>query len=133
MRQKIQHRRELPNDLPLFRQPPAIDPVRSAQNRDAGMTKAAAHAAPGFKDEAILAIERTARKLREFTSDDVWVELGEHTGTHDKRALGPFMLVAARRGIVTRSPKFITSGQTQNNGRPVRVWESKVYAQAATA
>ncbi len=81
------------------------------------------HNAGEWIDEAIEAIRRVAQNCPEFTSDDVWDELGG-CDTHEGRAMGPVMRKAAGMGICERTERTRNSSRPVCHNRPQRVWRS---------
>jgi hypothetical protein len=87
-----------------------------------------------FINRAIVAIEATAARRRDFIVDQVWDKLREMDGSvnayhpTDNRAMGVAMREARRLGIIRPSGYFRASEQPQCHSNPRRVWESLVYA-----
>jgi hypothetical protein len=85
------------------------------------------HAEPEWKDEALEAVYRTAVRLPEFISDDVW-DSGLPR-TREDRALGPVFMRAARLGWMRKTDRVRPSVRSHLSGKPV--WRSLIYAEAS--
>jgi hypothetical protein len=101
-----------------------------------GMAAADEHADEKWKrvtDAAILAV---ARRCREFTTDQVWEELGDipvNAQTHRRCAIGPRMKRVARElGYMENTGRVQRSKQEGSNGNLLVVWKSKVFTEATT-
>lgn len=87
-----------------------------------------------WKTFARFCIELVARRKDEFTSDDVDTEMRlfpDPPVTHEKRALGPVMIKAARDGIITQTDRVISSNRSKLHNSPRRVWRSLLYKEPA--
>jgi hypothetical protein len=74
-------------------------------------------------ETALLAVERTCRKLEYFISDDVW-DFGELESTREDRALGPVMMRAKRNGWCVKTDRLRPSRRSHLSGKPV--WRSLI-------
>ena len=72
------------------------------------------------------AVERLARKLSDFTTDDVWEALAGVEGPGEPRAISAVMSNAAGRGLIAKTSKHRVSIRPECHRRPVRVWRSLV-------
>ncbi len=63
------------------------DPAKQA--RDEAVDRVDRNANEQWKQNAFAAVRRLALRGTEFTTDDVWAELGTEEGTHEKRAMAP--------------------------------------------
>ena len=97
-----------------------------------GMAQADEHADEGWRrvcDAAILAV---ARRLPEFTTDDIWQELGaiaNAPSTHARCAIGPRMKRVAREmGWMESTGRVQRSRAEGMNGNYLTVWRSLVYS-----
>ena len=106
-------------DLPLF----APTPATARASRDAALASVADHADPGWLEHALGCLERTARELAEFISDDVW-DRGLRA-PREGRALGVAFRRAARSGLIQKSDRLRPSVRSYLSGKPV--WRSLVY------
>lgn len=120
------------DSLPLFR---VLDPKLGKRLKQRGLDAVEAHAADGFAQDGLLAVQTVARRRLELTSDDVWVQLAltPHTATHDHRALGPVMRLAQRSGWIEPTERFVLSDQPLRHRAPIRVWKSLVFAHQAAS
>jgi hypothetical protein len=76
------------------------------------------------KDElvdALVAVGHTAKRMSEFTTDDVPFELPADV---EPRAIGYVMTRAAREGFIERTDRTVKSTQVQCHARDKRVWRS---------
>ena len=94
----------------MFTQPTLGDAARAA--RDAAIMQVDGNADPDWKDAARDAVLKVAHRKHQFTTDDVWEELGENL-PHEKRAIGPVMLELVRTGRIVKVPNT-----TQVSSRP---------------
>ncbi len=92
--------------------------------RDQALRQVDDAADPDWKDVAYAALERTARLLPEFISDDVWAT-GGLTSTREDRALGPVFRRAARDGLCVKTDRTRPSVRSHLTGKPV--WRSLIY------
>jgi hypothetical protein len=96
------------------------------------MARADRHADADWKDEIFAAVEEAARRLAFFTTDQVFhcfEEKGCRAATHDKRALGPVMLRAAKAGICRKADDhpWIKTARASRHAAPLQVWKSLIY------
>jgi hypothetical protein len=89
-----------------------------------GLERVATNADPEWSEEAYVALVRTAERLSEFISDDVW-RIGELASTREDRALGPVFLRAARNRVAVKTNKVRPSVRSHLSGKPV--WRSLIY------
>jgi hypothetical protein len=75
-------------------------------------------------DAALVVVEGLARKIDEFTTDEVWERL-EHP-PREGRLLGALMHAAKRAGLIDPTDRHRPSRRPNVNRRPVRVWRSLV-------
>lgn len=97
----------------------------------AGMADVDAHANIRWKRWVDGAIQAVARRLPEFTVDDVLAELEklpDPPDTHNLAALGPRMKeVAKTLGYMEATERVQRSKRPEKNGNLHRVWRSKLY------
>lgn len=125
----VTHFATCPNAGTHRKLPPRTAGFNASESRSAaaeGIERADESADPDWKARADDAIERVARMMPEFTSDDVW-EHGGLGGTRENRALGPRMRSAAQRGIITATENFRPTRQVKSHSSPARVWRSLIY------
>jgi hypothetical protein len=104
-------------ELPQPRLQPAVTPKAvAARNRelDAAWLKAARPV-----------VERLARELAEFTTDEVWERL-EHP-PREGRQLGALMTDRQRAGLIAATEAHRPSTRPNVNRRPIRIWRSLVH------
>ena len=102
-----------------------FDAGDGAERRDAAIS-AAEQAEPSFCAVAALAVGRVAKRLRLFTTDEVWLELqsiGECT-PREPRAMGAVMRAAQRSGVAEPTDRVTSSERAVCHRRPLRVWRS---------
>lgn len=59
----------------------------------------------------------------EFTTDDVWTQLGDRAqAVTEPRAMGVAMRAAAKAGLIVATPNYRPSHRPACHARPVRVW-----------
>jgi hypothetical protein len=99
----------------------------------AGMADADAHADIRWKRWVDGAIQAVARRLQEFTVDDVLSELEKLPNppeTHNLVALGPRMKeVAKTLGYMEATERVQRSKRKEKNGNLHRVWRSRLWRQ----
>jgi hypothetical protein len=81
-------------------------------------------ATAAWKREAFNAVLRTALRLPDFISDDVWETEPRLDEPREARALGPVMLRVARAGYIRKTDRMRPSIHSHLSGKPV--WESLV-------
>ena len=108
-------------------------PAEVQQKIDCGMGLADDNADARWKrvtDAAILAV---ARRLPEFTVDDVLDEFAQIPGapsTHNLQALGPRMKEVARTlDYMEATDKLKRSIKPEKHGNQMRVWKSKKFVE----
>ena len=95
------------------------------QARDEAIARARDHAPTDWYERALQAVQALARRLYEFTTDEVWAEVKEHPP--EPRALGAVMEEARRNGWITRTDRTRKSVRRDCHGRPVRLWQSRLF------
>ncbi len=97
-----------------------------------GMQQADANAEPRWKREIDACILAVARRLAEFTVDDVLAEIESLPcpfETHNLAALGPRMKeVSKSLGYMEATDQVRRSKRPEKNGNLHRVWRSRIYA-----
>lgn len=84
-----------------------------------------------WKTRAYLAVMRVAAKQVELTTDDVWEMIPSGVETHERRALGPIMVLAAKNGLIEKTGQWIETKREAAHQRPVALWRSKVFKKEA--
>ena len=89
---------------------------------------------------AFSAMLRVARRKSDFCMDDVWAELDKAYASGslpdidiDHRVLGPMLLHMCREGLISASGYYIKSVRPGGGSRPLMIWDSHLYAKAASA
>lgn len=95
----------------------------AAAAADEAIRRAAEHADPDWKIEALAAGRRVAARLRLLTSDDVRREI-RGADTHEPRALGAVMRRLASEGVIVATDRYAKSGRVEAHDRPMRLWRS---------
>ena len=72
---------------------------------------------------AMDAVLRLAMTQDEFIANDLW---GFVEKPHEPRAAGAVMRVAARRGWIAATDRFVTIPSVTRHAAPVRVWRSRM-------
>ena len=98
-----------------------------------GMGQVAANADERWKLAMEAALIATARRLSQFTADDVFITLYRSNPyppeTHDRRALGPIMLAAAKSGICRKADDvpWVPTQRRSRHAAPLQVWRSLIH------
>lgn len=82
------------------------------------------NANPAWVKAVKKSIMQAARKYRTFTTDDVWAGLVEQdVTTHEPRAIGAIMRLAAKKKVIEKVPGvYIKSRRAACHGRPLQAW-----------
>lgn len=78
-----------------------------------------------WSDKAYLIVCEVARRLAEFTPDDVW-EAGLEMPA-DGRALGSVMARANRNGVIEKTWRSQRTRQIKSHSTDVAIWKSLIY------
>lgn len=98
------------------------------QAKEDAIAEAEEHANSAWRETALAVVWNVARYSRLFTTDLVWADLAHQpVATHEPRAMGAIMQAAAREGTVRATERYWPSTRAKCHGRPVRVWESRIY------
>ena len=101
-------------------------------NLDAALEKVESNADPEWKAAALEAVRSCAKNMPEFTTDQVWRILARTDyGTHEPRAMGAIMRQAVSLGWVKPTDQYRTSERPECHKRPVKVWYSNLWKEAA--
>lgn len=87
---------------------------------DLALVDVEANAAPTWLDVA-RGIVRAMPPGHEFTTDDVWVSLGD-VRTHEPRAMGAVMRGLQRDGVIVNTRQYRPSERAECHARPIPVW-----------
>lgn len=102
---------------------------RSPQSLEHALMRVEESANPQWLRSAITAVRATAVRNGTLTTDDVWETLrSTYPGvdTHEYRALGAVMRIAARHGWIKRSGTYRPTKRPQAHRRPIAVWFSLI-------
>lgn len=107
-----------------------FDADRARQARDTSIQQVDEHAIIAWKVAARTCIERCARTLPEFSTDDVFRLLIEYQViTRDNRAMGPQMMQAAADGLIAKTDRRINTERVSRHNTEITVWRSLIYQQ----
>lgn len=81
-----------------------------------------------FRLDALKAVERAASTHRLFIVDDVWEYMPAKAYGKDRRAMGPIITEASKRGICSSTGGAQRSSQPQCHGNKRTVWRSRILA-----
>lgn len=105
----------------------AFDAEGSAAARDASIAQVEDAACAAWMARAQSALLRVLRKQPEFTTDDVWLELGLDDKPHEPRAMGAVIRAAAKAGWCTAAERTTKTARVAAHRRPLQVWISNLY------
>lgn len=111
------------------RQMGLFDPAAGEAAATAAIQQVAEAADEDWMQAAMEAVERAARKYPLFTTDHVWSELKTGCSTHERRAMGAVMRLAATAGVCRITDHTIKSGRVTCHRRPLRVWRSLYFGE----
>jgi hypothetical protein len=97
-----------------------LSPPTASQRKQEAIERAEANAPDGWIDSAINAIRHAALSKRFITSDDVWPLVA---APPEPRAMGAAFQESARRNIIRKTDRVISSRRPECHGRPIAVWE----------
>lgn len=106
-------------------QPDLFDiPAGKAGKKD-GMRRVEENANEAWKREAARAAFQAAKELDILTADDVHERIGSHVATHELRALGPVMTMAAKSGWIRKAEVIAALCRRPSRHRgTMNVWKS---------
>lgn len=111
-----------------------LDLAAAEQAADEAITRVRDHADPQWTERALDVIWDLAIDHATLTTDDVWAALANvDTQTHEPRAMGAVMRVAAGKGWVYASDQYRKSERAACHARPLRVWVSRIHHARRTA
>lgn len=104
--------------------PTLFDPPTARQAMADGIQRADDNADELWKETALDGVQLLARRMDEFTTDELiaWLERCEED-THNKAALGPVMQRAARLGWIENTGRMVQS-KIPRRHRKITVWRS---------
>ena len=87
------------------------------------VAQAAQHAQPDWMECAAKVILEVARRLAQFTADDVWATLDQlPVRTHERSALWPVFRYLMQRGLIVPTGETVNSARPSRHSAPIRVW-----------
>lgn len=106
--------------------PDLFNVIEAERAKELAMARAADGAGEEWAARAEAAVLNVARRCESFTSDLVWMELGEMT-PREPRAIGPVLMRAAKAGIIEATNTHEPSASVRCHRRLKKVWKSLVY------
>lgn len=100
-----------------------LDIIAAEEAKRAAIARVEANMEPDWAAAVEAAILVVCRRMREFTTDDVWDEFGDADLPHEKRAMGAAMLRAARNGWIEATDRTRPSARAVCHANPKRVWK----------
>ena len=105
------------------------DAKKSRAARDEGMQRAADGSTPEWQAAARKTVLEVARRLPEFTTDDVWA--AGLPMPRESRAMGPVMRALAADGKIEITDRTQRSVRVVAHSGPKQVWRSLVHGGTA--
>lgn len=99
-----------------------LDLLDALAARDEAIDRAGQAAPVEWLDAALVVVDRLARTLSEFTTDDVWDALT--TRPPEPRALGAVMTRAKAAGLAVPTDRTRQSRRAECHARPLRIWKA---------
>jgi len=110
---------------------PVLDRGLARELADRGIAHSSAAAPEEWQTMIRNAIDRLARRLPTFTSDDLWLEVGPKAMYQaNPSALGGVFRTAAAEGAIVCTEERRESDRPATHRRPLRVWRSLLYRAA---
>ena len=106
-----------------------FDPDEGRVRKREAMGRAYVNADREWKADVMEIIWKVARTHSEFNTDEVWELLGQYypdAKTHERRAMGPMMILAQQRGWIVKTGEFRNTSMVQAHSRPKEVWRSLI-------
>jgi hypothetical protein len=97
--------------------------------RDEAMNRVDEHADLDWRVHVDQKICEVARRLPEFSTDDVWASLDPGYATHEHRAMGPRMLAAVKNGYIAETGRTVKSLRPETHRNPKAIWRSLLYVE----
>lgn len=99
-----------------------LDIIASEEAKREAIARVERNMDPEWAELVNLAIRMVMSRQREFTTDDVWEELGDVEPPHERRAMGAAMLRLARQGLIQATDRTRPSARAVCHANPKRVW-----------
>ena len=109
-------------------------PPATQERIAAGMQQADEHADPEWRHLFDACLVAVARRMAEFTSDDVLNEmdrLARRPQTHNLSAIGPAMKRARALGVMEATDRVRRSQRPEKHGNRQNVWRSRYVGMEA--
>lgn len=100
-----------------------LDIIAAEEAKRAAIAQVERNMDPNWAALAEAAIMAVVARSQEFTTDDVWEELGGASEPHERRAMGAAMLRVARRGLIAATDRTRPSARSVCHANPKRVWK----------
>jgi hypothetical protein len=100
-----------------------LDIIAAQEAKQKSIAQVERNMDPDWAAMAEAAIMAVVARSHEFTTDDVWEELGETSEPHERRAMGAAMLRVARQGLIAATDKTRPSARSVCHANPKRVWK----------
>ena len=112
----------------MIHDPKLFDESEGMKRAREGAARADEHAADKWKALADLAIMQCARRLPEFTSDEVWMVLDGYgiERPPEGRAMGHRMTAAAKAGTISKTDRVQPTKQVKSHHSPKNIWRSNI-------
>lgn len=116
--------------MTLFDTSPTPEPAPFDRGM-AGSTRAARRWTPDETQRVDAAIENVARRVDLFTSDDVWLELGD--GFPVTKGMASRLIAAKNRDVIASTGEVRTArrGGNHDHGQRLSLWRSLIHEGAA--
>lgn len=102
--------------------------MNGEQLRDEAIARVERGATAEWKDAAYNAVVAVAKRLHEFTTDDVWAELEDQSeSARERRAMGAIITKAARQLVIQKTDRVRESIRPVCHRNPKAVWRSLVF------
>ncbi len=114
----------------IFQAPLSVRREAGRLARDQAVERVDEHADPDWKVKVLKVIYELVLRRLDLISDDVWDALGGEPSPRERRAMGPMMQVAAKKGWIEPTEQMRQAHRGVNHARPQRVWRSLIYRES---
>lgn len=109
-----------------------VIPHDQFEEKNKALAQVEKNANADWKEYAFARVRMVAERLEELTSDDIEDELCSflvpfRPVTHEKRALGPVMIRAAKAGLIFATDRVKPSRRSKLHNSPRRIWRSRIF------